>query len=239
MQESTESPTSTREPDHRGARLAVVFAVVGLLLAAVALARDVFDWRLGAETPAATGPTASAGPANPVPGNPASSVPPPTATSSVRPRSPATPPKIDAQAVYEPEYENQSLTLKTADCFKKMQVDLDDPRANVGSDASEMSLDPGCQGGAPWIRLDGGVEGSEAAAAGMKPGECYDAIRTSPIAEGAEVPLRKGSWLCVRTNFQTASAQRDDWRIVLVEVVSLGNDRAVVIRATAWNIPKD
>ncbi|MDG4758726.1 hypothetical protein [Micromonospora sp. WMMD710] len=161
----------------------------------------------------------------------------PTATEEP-PRSPGTPPELSEQTVYEPKYENQSLTLKPTDCFKEMEVDLDEPRANVGANTSDLALNAGCPG-APFIRMANGVEGSEAATAGMKPAECNNAIRSAPVAAEAEVPLRKGSWLCIRTNYAAAREQRDRWRMVLLEVVTINNDRTTVIRVTAWNIPED
>ncbi|MEW1589194.1 hypothetical protein AB0283_27545 [Micromonospora vinacea] len=161
-----------------------------------------------------------------------------TASPEELPRSPGTPPELSEQTVYEPKYENQSLTLKPTDCFKEMEVDLDEPRANVGSNSTEMALNAGCPG-APFIKLANGVEGSEAATAGMKPAECNNSIRSAPIASDAEVPLRKGSWLCIRTNYAAARELRDRWRMVLLEVVAINNDRTTVIRVTAWNIPED
>ncbi|MFG3707592.1 hypothetical protein ACGF7U_23090 [Micromonospora sp. NPDC047670] len=55
MTSSSQAPTppSDREPSAgRGARVAAVFTAVGVLFAALALARDVFDWRVGPETAA-------------------------------------------------------------------------------------------------------------------------------------------------------------------------------------------
>ncbi|WP_130400311.1 hypothetical protein [Micromonospora violae] len=218
-------------------------AVLALLLA---LGSAAVSWRAldqaqtARDIASARGPAAPSAPAaEPIPSGPAVSADPEQTAASPEepPRSPGTPPEITAETVYKPKYENQSLTLKTADCFAKMQVDLDEPRANVGSGKADVEL--GCRNNTPWFELAPGVEGSEAAKAGMKPGECGDAIRSAPIAAQTRVPLRKGSWLCVTTNFQTASAQRDEWRMILVEIVSIGNDGAVVIRATAWDIPTD
>ncbi|MEU4556679.1 hypothetical protein [Micromonospora violae] len=86
MQDSTETSASSR----RGAAWAAGLAAAGVLVATVALARDVFDWRAGSGTPAATSPAAGAGPANPSPAGPESvgpetGTPPPTnAPGSVR-----------------------------------------------------------------------------------------------------------------------------------------------------------
>ncbi|WP_157743061.1 hypothetical protein [Micromonospora coriariae] len=59
--------------------------MLGVLLGAAALTRDVFDWRLGAGTPAVTATTAGADPASSLPASPAPGTPPPSAApSSVR-----------------------------------------------------------------------------------------------------------------------------------------------------------
>lgn len=155
------------------------------------------------------------------------------------PRPPGQPPVLNERTVYQEKYEAQSLTLNPAKCFAEMYVDLDEPRANVGLGSSDLTFSPDCQAGAPYVQLGAGVDGSEAARAGMRPQECADAIRAAPIAENAEVPLRKGTWLCVSTSYAKARERRDDWRMVLVEVVSISNERSVVLRATAWNIPED
>lgn len=230
---------------------ALVIGIASLALLA-ALGSAVVSWRAldqartardiaSARAPVA-GPTAATVDAgSPSSPEPAGSGPTPDGGGGPEeaPRSPGQPPELNEQTVYEPQYEAQSLTLKPAECFTEMHVDLDEPRANVGSNGSEFTLSPGCQAGAPYVQLSAGVDGSEAARAGMRPQECADAIRAAPIAENAEVPLRKGGWLCISTSYAKARERRDDWRMVLVEVVSISNDRAVVIRATAWDIPED
>ncbi|MFG3707593.1 hypothetical protein ACGF7U_23095 [Micromonospora sp. NPDC047670] len=200
-------------------------------------ARDIAS----ARSPVAAPPAAPVGGGASPSAEPAGSAPTPDGGGAPgeAPRSPGEPPELNAQTVYEPWYEAQSLTLKPAECFTEMRVDLDEPRANVGSNGSELTLHPGCQAGAPYVLLGTGVEGSEAARAGMRPQECAEAIRAAPIAENAEVPLRKGAWLCIRTSFREARERRDEWRTVLVEVVSISNDRAVVVKASAWNIRED
>ncbi|MET8234465.1 hypothetical protein ABZS77_27705 [Micromonospora sp. NPDC005298] len=229
----------------RRGRLGLVVIAVAALALLVSLGSAAVSWRALDQARTARDIASARGPLGPTGGAPAPSDPAPPSdapqTSPARedsPRAPGTPPDIPETAVYEVKYENQSLTLRPGDCFTKMRVDLDEPRANVGLNGWEFSLDPDCQDGAPSIGLSDGTKGSEATTA-MKPGECYDAIRSAPIAEGAKVPLRKGSWLCISTNYAAAQERRDRWRMVLVEVTSISNDRTVVIRATAWNIPEN
>ncbi|MEU4382699.1 hypothetical protein [Micromonospora echinofusca] len=200
-------------------------------------ARDIASARSPIVVPTAT-PAGSESSSLPSPSDPA--VTPDGGTGPAEaPRSPGQPPVLNERTVYQAEYEAQSLTLNPAKCFAEMYVDLDEPRANVGLGSSDLTFSPDCQAGAPYVQLGAGVDGSEMARAGMRPQECADAIRAAPIAENAEVPLRKGSWLCVSTSYAKARERRDDWRMVLIEVVSISNERSVVLRATAWNIPED
>ncbi|RQX11014.1 hypothetical protein DLJ58_09850, partial [Micromonospora arida] len=231
----------------RRGRLGFVVIAVAALALLVSLGSAVVSWRAldqaqtARDIASARAPVGSTdtGPA-PAPSSSAAGTDsrPASATPEEPPSSPGTPPELSEQTVYEPKYDNQSLTLKPTDCFKEMEVDLDEPRANVGSNTTDMALNAGCPG-APFVKLANGVEGSEAATAGMKPAECNNSIRSAPIAVDAEVPLRKGSWLCIRTNYAAAREQRDRWRMVLLEVVTINNDRTTVIRVTAWNIPEN
>ncbi|MEU4402330.1 hypothetical protein [Micromonospora orduensis] len=237
------------EPPAAGARrgrLGLVVVAVAALALLVSLGSAVVSWRALDQAQTARDIASARGPVGSTDTAPAPSDPPAAPTDAAptptvpedSPRPPGTPPDVRPEAVYEVEYESQTLTLKPADCFTRMSVDLDEPRANVAVNGSEFFLDPNCQGGAPVIKLRDGAQGSETTTA-MKPGECFNAIRSAPIAENADVPLRKGSWLCLSTNYAAAQERRDRWRMVLMEVISINNDRTVVIRATAWNIPED
>ncbi|MET7866736.1 hypothetical protein [Micromonospora taraxaci] len=72
MQDSSQGATPM--PARRGAQVAIAFTVLGVLVAAAALARDVFDWRVGPGALTTTESTAGARPANPSPGGPTSDV---------------------------------------------------------------------------------------------------------------------------------------------------------------------
>ncbi|MFC6017031.1 hypothetical protein ACFP2T_12550 [Plantactinospora solaniradicis] len=152
------------------------------------------------------------------------------------PRSPGEPPELNERTVYQPEYEKQSLTLR-ARCGYDMYADLDEPRARVDGAGHDLRFTAACGNEPSSLRLGEGVQGSESARPGMTPQECVDAIRTAPIAEGAKVPVRKASMICVTTNYAAARERGDVWRMALVEIVAVANDGAVTIQATAWNIP--
>ncbi|RQX15175.1 hypothetical protein DLJ58_00540 [Micromonospora arida] len=70
-------------PARRGAQVAVALTVLGVLIAAAALARDVFDWKVGPGRPAASASTPETEPAAPSRANPG----PDTSTSPVPARS--------------------------------------------------------------------------------------------------------------------------------------------------------
>ncbi|PMR61348.1 hypothetical protein C1A38_09435 [Verrucosispora sp. ts21] len=152
------------------------------------------------------------------------------------PRSPDEVPELTEQTLYQPKYQKQSLVLK-ATCSSSMYADLDEPRARNESAGTELRFIAGCGNEPTAFRLMDGVEGSEAGRPGMTPQECATQIRLALIAQNARIPARKGSVLCVTTNYRAAKAAGDDWRMVLVEVVGVANDGATTIEVSAWNIP--
>ncbi|MEU4402331.1 hypothetical protein [Micromonospora orduensis] len=83
MQDPSQAPTPM--PARRGARVAAALAVLGVLIAAAALARDVFDWKIGPGESAARTSTPGSAPAKPVPATSgANASPTPAPASSVR-----------------------------------------------------------------------------------------------------------------------------------------------------------
>jgi hypothetical protein len=79
MQDSSQAPTPM--PARRGAQVAVVFTVFGVLVGAAALARDVFDWRVGPGAPSASASTAGTGPTEPSAADPGANASPSTGPS--------------------------------------------------------------------------------------------------------------------------------------------------------------
>ncbi|MEW2445062.1 hypothetical protein [Micromonospora marina] len=152
-------------------------------------------------------------------------------------RSPGERPELNEQTVYEPKYDKQSLTLRPVECYRPMYADLDEPRANVGSDGYDILLNLGCGAGAPYLQLGAGIDASQQARPGLTPQECAEAIRSTPLGAEAKAPARKGVLICLNTSYADARQRGDRWRMVLLEVVAVGNDGGVTIQASAWNIP--
>ena len=155
------------------------------------------------------------------------------APESTRPPSSpadAMPQTLDPQAVYEVKYEKQSLTLKP----NPMYVDLDEPRANVGSSDYDLAYK---SSSTPYFFMGDRVQAGEASLPAMTPQDCADRIRTAPTGD-ASVPAREGLVLCVMTSYDAAKKRGDVQRMVLLEVTGLAADKAVTIQLTAWNIPR-
>lgn len=143
---------------------------------------------------------------------------------------------LTEQTVYEPKYQKQPMVLQAA-CGRTMYADLDEPRAQNDEEQAEISLSISCSANLPVIRLMDGVEGSEDARPGMTPKECADKIRSALVGRDAPIPVRKGTALCITTSYHDARERRDQWRMILMQVVGVSNDGATTVELSAWNIP--
>jgi hypothetical protein len=218
--------------------LAIVLAGLSLLVAlgsaafawrAIDQAQDARDIALSGGGGAAPATGVSAQPAQPPAAAPDTGAPAP-------PADPAStePPPLNVNTVFTEEYAKQSLTLTVTSC-RDLAVDLDEPRVNAESGA-DLILNGACGGTPALFGLADEVDGSTAGTPGMTPGACADKIRTAPIA-GTGIPVRQGTVICLQTSFPYARSHGDAWRIVLVEVTGVGNDGAVTVQTSAWNIP--
>ncbi|MFR9776245.1 hypothetical protein ACL02O_09290 [Micromonospora sp. MS34] len=235
-------PAAAR-PGGQGLTL-LALGVAGLALL-LAFGSAVFAWRAIDQAedakaialkPATVGDRAPAtGPAG---GQPTESAPAgaDSATPDDTPRSPGEAPPLDAQTVYRPRYEKQMLVLK-ASCSYSMYADLDEPRTQNDENGADIRFTRGCGNDPSTLRLEEGVEGTDAAGPGMTPQECADKIRTVLIGENQRVPVRKGTAICITTDYSDAKAHGRPWRMALVEVVAVANDGAATLQVTGWDIP--
>lgn len=152
------------------------------------------------------------------------------------PRSPGEKPPLDARTDYQARYEKESLILK-ADCANSMYADVDVPRAQNDSNGADFRFTRGCGNEASTLRLEDGVEGTDVATSGMRPQECADKIRTALIGEDQPIPVRKGTAICITTDYGDAKAHGRPWRMALIEVVGVANDGATTVQVTGWDIP--
>lgn len=234
-------PASARPAGQGLTLLALGVAGLALLLA---FGSAIFAWRAIDQAkdakeialrPAAAGTAATGGPDG---GQPTTSA--PTETESTAPddtpQSPGEAPALNERTVYRPRYEKEPLLVK-ASCSYSMYADLDEPRAKNDEDGADVRFTMGCGNDASTLRLEDGVEGTDAASAGMTPQECADKIRTAPISDNQPVPVRKGTAICITTDYGDAKAHGRPWRMALIEVVAVANSGAATLQVTGWDIP--
>ncbi|MCW3845146.1 hypothetical protein ONA70_34270 [Micromonospora yasonensis] len=232
-------PAAAPRPAGQGLTL-LALGVAGLALL-LAFGSAVFAWRaidqaedakaIALQPGAAAGPSATGG-------QPATSAPTSadSATPEDTPRSPGEAPALDARTNYRPRYEKESLVLK-ANCADSMYADVDEARAQNDSNGADIRFTRGCGNEPSTLRLEDGVEGTDVATSGMRPQECADKIRTALIAENQAVPVRKGTAICITTDYGDAKAHGRPWRMALIEVVGVANDGAATLQVTGWDIP--
>jgi hypothetical protein len=236
-------PVQTPAGRATGARFALVALAVAALALLLAFGSALFAWRavdqakdaksIALSRPAPDAPSPVAATTAPEPGQLPSDL--PSVPEDV-PRSPGSAPELTEQTVYEPKYEKQPLVLKSS-CSYSMYADLDEPRAKNDAADGDVKFTTGCGNDPSAFRLLDGVLGSEAARPGMTPKECAERIRTAPVGQNAPIPVRKGTAVCVTTNYGEARAHGDKWRMILMYVVGVANDGAATVEVTAWNIP--
>ncbi|MGC4888530.1 hypothetical protein [Micromonospora sp. DT227] len=173
----------------------------------------------GAQTPASSAPTEAGG-----------------TTPDDTPRSPGEAPPLDERTVYRPSYQKQPLVLK-ASCSNSMYADLDEPRTRNDATGADIRFSRGCGNEPSTLRLEDGVEGTDATSASATPQECAEKIRTALIGEGQPIPVRKGTTICVTTDYAYAKAHGDPWRMALIEVIGVANDGSTTLQVTGWDIP--
>ncbi|WP_140158024.1 hypothetical protein [Micromonospora sp. NBS 11-29] len=219
------------------AGLALLLALGSAIFAwrAIDQAKDAKDIALRSEP--AAGPTAGSEPGGGTQ-PPASSAPTETGgtTPDDTPRSPGEAPALNERTVYRPSYQKEPLVLQAA-CSYSMYADLDEPRTRNDSTGADIRYTRGCGNEPSTLRLEEGVDGTDAAAAGMTPQECANKIRTALIGEDQRIPVRKGTTICVTTDYAYAKAHGDPWRMALIEVVGVGNDGSTTLQVTGWEIP--
>jgi len=235
LYETDPEPEPTDPPPPRPRRGGVVFAVLLAVLALVASAvAVVIAWR--ALTVAGTHPTAAPTPSGATPSyvspsEPALSAEPAEPAPSAEPSAPA----ASAAAEYPVSYSEEPLEVQVG-CAAMMYLDLDEPRADADQQLSDLRYDSRCGTGRPVLTLAPGAEaagqpaGPQTDAAG-----CAQAIRTRPLGVNAEVPVQKGTVLCVLTSAADAEERGDRPRMVLVEVTEAGEGSAAM-RATSWTV---
>ena len=130
-------------------------------------------------------------------------------------------------------------------CAAVMYLDLDEPRADADQQGSDLRYDSRCGAGRPALTLAPGAAAGSRAGPDTDAAGCAQAIRTSPLGVNADVPVQKGTVLCVLTSAADAEERGERPRMVLVEVTEVGGghgqhaghlvDRAGVTRGQPCN----
>jgi hypothetical protein len=220
--------------------ITVAIAVVALFLA---LLSTVFSWRAAstaghnADDIKALTARLAAVPAAPAPTEPVVQ---PASGSTEDPAADPTDsptgsvPTLNAQTQYKIRYTDEPLQVP-AGCNQRINVDLDEPRVQVGTNVSELYV--ACGSPASTIRLGDGVNGSEVQSASVTPIECAERIRTSPLAADVDLPVRRGQVYCITTSRDAAANSAISWKMVVLSVTATAQDGSLTLKATAWDIP--
>jgi hypothetical protein len=127
------------------------------------------------------------------------------------------------------KYAQEPLQIKTG-CGTSALIDLDAPRADPPQQQGDLRYNNICSADGPLLGLGAGAQAAAVVAdADTDAPGCDDAIRTGPLGKGDNVPVQKGTVLCVRTGTPSAPV------LALVEVTALAAKGRATIRATAWS----
>jgi hypothetical protein len=216
--------------------IAVAALVVALVAAtfswrATSRAGDVAD-RLDALAAKQTGAPAVQTTIEPTPANEPTEPSPPT-----EPTEPAgSAPTLNAQTQYKVRYTDEALKI-SARCNDTVYLDLDEPRVQVDSLISELTYSDGCGSASAKLRLRSGIEGSEVQSPAVTPPECAEQIRTSPLPQNGDQPVRRGQVYCIKTSLDAARNSGISWKMIILSVSATAQDGTVTLKASAWDIP--
>jgi hypothetical protein len=235
-------PVAAAPPPPRKSRFAIAVAFVALLLAltssvlaiyAIGIANGARDAQ---GQPAAQGrtPAPGAAPTVAAPNPPQSAAAAPSfAVPTARPSAGELDPKASFTEAYTPS--TQTLTIHPPNGYGNREIDLDRPQVDQG--ASDLTVSFGSDGSMTF-RFPNGVRGAQAADQNVQPSDCADLIQRGALSHDTPVPVGTPNLtLCVTTSFDEAKTQGISWKMVVVHVASIGNDRTVQLSVKAWNIP--
>jgi hypothetical protein len=137
---------------------------------------------------------------------------------------------IPSPAGYVMKYAQEPLLL-TPRCGTSTLVDLDTHRADAPEPRGDLRYHNICSADGPLLGLGAGARAAAVVAdADTDAPGCADAVRNGPLEEGDDVPVQKGTVLCVLTGTAGAAPV-----LALVEVTGLDATGRVSMRATAWS----
>jgi hypothetical protein len=163
---------------------------------------------------------------------PAPAVIPSTVAATSAPAPAATMPQ-PAPSGYTLRYAQEPLQIRVA-CDETALVDLDGLRLDAPEPDSDIRYDNKCGANGPLLSIGpGGTAGSHISDPEADAPGCAEALDTEPLDTGENVPVQKGTVLCVRTG----GAAGGQPLLALVEVTGVGANGVASLRATAWIPP--
>lgn len=239
-------PAAAEQPRRRSAGV-LLATTVAVLALAVAVAAVLVAWRaLGRAAEARDIATAAGTRAAPSPPPGATTGPTlatateagPTATTPVDPDSTPQEPVLTEQTRYEVAYANEPLTIEATGC-QDMNVDLDAPQLRVSPEEFEINFNAACYSQPAHLTFAENVRASRVEGAPeLTPIECGKRVQTGVLGPNAQVPVRQGTVLCVRTSLAAATQSGIRQKMVVVKITGVAKDGTVTAEASAWNIPR-
>jgi hypothetical protein len=210
-------PAARRPHRSRGVLVALAIAVLALLASGGA---SYIAWNAKDSAEAMHMPAAAPAPV------------PSTVAATSAPTPQATTPEV-APSGYTLRYAQEPLEIRVP-CDETALVDLDAPRLDAPEQESDVRYDNRCGAAGALLSVGPGAQrGSHISDPEADALGCADAVDTEPLDPGENVPVQKGTVLCVRTGGATGGQPV----LALVEVTGLGANGVASLRATAWTMP--
>lgn len=139
---------------------------------------------------------------------------------------------LDPQRVWDVKYAAQDLIVEVT---RRRYVDLDAPE--VDDEAGQDIYLVNVLGGAVKIGFGEDVRAASADSDSIKPYDCTQRMKFSPLDAAMNYTFRKGDTFCVRTSQQAAQLRAESQQMVVVKIKDISIDGTVVLTARAWKVP--
>lgn len=225
-------PTGRAGPPPDRLPLLLLLSGLALFMAVVAAGISVFALSRSGDSAGVAAPTT----ATPVPSASVDGTPtgpgPTDATATTEPTEESTSEPTDGPdpaGVFTVAYQDEPLRLQPSSRY----IDLDQPSGNAPSAASELQY----SGFAPAFKfLFGNVSLASVNSPTATANDCALQLRRAPV--DPEFAPEKGQLVCVLTDREAADNEGIRQKIVLLRVVSIGQDGTLNLALSAWTVPR-
>ncbi|MFC7528785.1 hypothetical protein [Actinoplanes sp. GCM10030250] len=216
---------------------ALVLSLVAVLLSwrAYSVATDAADKADSLRAAPVATATATAVPPGPAPEPALSTATDPTGAPDPTTTDPEAIPTLGPQTQYAVRYTGTDLKIP-ASCGNYVNLDLDKPQVQVDAQVAELRFYDSCNA-TPYFELESGIKGSGGHKETLKVEECGPSIDRGPLANDGRQPVKTGDVYCVRTSRGKAQTAGDTWKMAIVTVTGVAQDRTISLRVSAWDIP--